>query len=709
MKGAILHGDGIGGLHERQPQPLSGASKAVNLTVDQRTMGWTTRVGYEAYRVDTAAGFAPYTATGRIDSLFVFQEQPGSMRHVILFETNGILYLQHETGGSVSIFPLAANRSVPSASTVTSQYTVVAGGVLVTNGFDAPLFVRPWPLPSPSTGRSNCGRAFGAPAAGPPSVYRVRAIQQDSTTASPSGATSMWVAQHTRSMPSWAADQFGIGFARDKGTGSAAETRSSEYAWQVSYVTDTGSEGVLSPPAKIEWETEGESRYRYACILEVPPGPLGTVARRVYRSRNYSDDTSIEDQSERYFVYELTNNAESLVIDGYQTAALGALAPQATSLMSFPGATSRFATMFNGRCWLDGGYEDSRTVYYSALGKPEQFSVDGYLTLRGDAGSITGLYPYYGVLLVWRENGVDAVIPNDSGGFRVLPIMKGVQCVAPDTADEVPDAGIVFAASDGVYLVSGAVADGAVVSVRRISDHIMDTWARVTQECLPRSVGRYCPLFREYHLYVPADGDDRPSLGLVYHVDKQAWTVREGFPVGALDRLPTGNLVFGINDPTTEKGLFVISSRRTTGRRQEGDNNYVDGPAPTSRWKSPWLSMTSPQAKKQVQYVTVWVQTTGTVPVTVRVYKDWERAFYSERSYEAQPADAVQMPVLDTVVLDSGAVWERQQAVPLRVAVATQSCSWFAFEIETVDDLTLVGWSVDYQERGTMTIEGRRI
>ncbi len=708
MRGAVLHGDGIGGLHERQPQPLSGASKAVNLTVDPRTMGWTTRVGYEAYRVDSSLGFAPYTSTDRIDSLFVFQEQPGSMRCVVLFESAGTLYLQHETGGSVSLVALATSRAVPSASTVASQYSVVAGGVLVTNGFDAPMFIRPWPLPAPSTSRKNCVRPFGAAAAGPPSVYRVRAVQQGSTTASPSGATALWVAQNTRSMPTWVADQFGLGFAKSlAGTGSSTTSRTSEYAWQVSYVTDTGSEGVLSSTAKIEWETEGLERYRYACMLEVPPGPFGTVARRIYRSRNYSDDTNIEGQSERYFVYELTNNADSLVIDGYQTAALGALAPQATSLTSFPASTARFSTMFNGRCWLDGGYEDSRTLYYSALGKPEQFAADGYLTLRGDAGNITGLYPYYGVLIVWREGGIDAVIPNDSGGFRVLPINKGVQCISPDSVDEVPDAGVIFAATDGVYLISGAVADGAVVDVRRISNDIMDTWGRVTQECLPRAVGRYCPLYREYHLYVAADGDDRPSLGLVWHVDKAAWTTREGFPVGSLDRLPSGNLVFGVNSPAVEKGLFVISGRRTTGRRQVGDN-FEDGPAPTSRWKSPWLSMTSPQSKKQVQYVTLWVQTTGSVPVTVRVYKDWEREFYAERSYEAQPADAVQLPVLDSVIMDTGVPWERQQAVPLRVAVAVQSCSWFSFEVETQDDLTLVGWSVSYQERGTMTIEGRR-
>ena len=66
------------------------------------------------------------------------------------------------------------------------------------------------------------------------------------------------------------------------------------------------------------------------------------------------------------------------------------------------------------------------------------------------------------------------------------------------------------------------------------------------------------------------------------------------------------------------------------------------------------------------------------------------------------------MPVLNTAVLDSDTSWDRTHAVPLRVSVAQQSCSWFAFEVETTDDLILVGYSVEFQQRGTITIEGRR-
>jgi len=706
VKGARIDSPEVGGLYERQPQPIEGASAAVNLTVDARTLGWSTRVGYEAYRVDPADGFLPYSGVadfGRVDSLYVHQGLSSGTRQSILFETAGRLYLQYEAAGAVLLRQIRGSRAIPSTSTVPSQYTEVAGGVLVTNGIDAPLFVRAWPYDQSSGSfitRYSLARPFGIGRAPSPFIHRVNPVQQDNHANLTGSGTSMWAAQHPRSLPTSVADQWGIGFAN-----SGSDPRESKYAWQVSYVTDTGSEGPLSTPTSLEWDTLGTNRYRYAVMLSVSPGPEGTIARRIYRSTNFGADASGSTQPQ--FVYELTNNAETMVIDGYQSSALGANAPSAVDRAAFPAPRAKFAAVFGNRTWLDGGSIDPETLFYSDPGLPEQFGAASYLQLSGESGPITGLRTFYGMLLVFREAGIDAVVQNGAGGWDVNPVHSGLRCVAPMTADDVPDLGLVFAADDGIYVLTGGFEGGAVAQVTRISDVIQDSWGRVTRECLPRAVGRYCPRFREYHLYAAADGDDRPNLGFVWHVDKQAWTLREGFPVSALDRLATGNLIFGGAEPSVEKGLFVISGRRTLGRRQVGEA-FPDGPVPTSRWKSPWLSMTTPQDKKQVQYVTLWVQTTGSVSVVVRVYKDWQRTFYSERGYLAQPADAALMPVLNTVVLDSDSEWDRAHAVPIRVAVAHQSCSWFAFEVETTDDLVLVGYSVEFQQRGTITTEGQR-
>jgi hypothetical protein len=154
----------------------------------------------------------------------------------------------------------------------------------------------------------------------------------------------------------------------------------------------------------------------------------------------------------------------------------------------------------------------------------------------------------------------------------------------------------------------------------------------------------------------------------------------------------------------------VISARRALGGTVtvvQGEPVYTDAPAPVSRWKSPWLDMGDPQIQKQPQYVTLWVMTTGNVDVTLRHYKDFQRVPTIERPYLAQPPDTTALPVLDTAVIGS-AVWEEARLVPLRIAVASQSCAWFAFEFETQDDLVLVRWEVEYAARGTRTIEGAR-
>ena len=213
MKGARVDTPTMGGLYEQQPQPLEGASKAVNLTVDPRTMGWSTRVGYEAYRVDLSAGFVPYQNADRIDSLYVFEDLSGGLRQSILFESAGKLMLQYEVAGAPVLKTIRTNRAVPSASTAPSNYTEVAGGVLVTNGFDAPLFVRPWPYcGSGSITPEYLARNFGVPEASAPFIHNISPVQQEDPAIVTGNGTSLFVPAHPRSLPSTTADQFGIGY-----------------------------------------------------------------------------------------------------------------------------------------------------------------------------------------------------------------------------------------------------------------------------------------------------------------------------------------------------------------------------------------------------------------------------------------------------------------------------------------------------------------
>jgi len=690
-----------GGLYELQPQPLDSASEAENLTIDPQTGGWTTRVGFEAYRPSMSAGLLPYSTVGatQIDSLCIWNEAAPLGRHHILFESNGILYYQYELVG-IALVQLQTQRALPTPTSVRTHYTEVNGGLLVTNGYDPAVLIDIWPYQTVNT---KSVRPYGIPKPPPVIASSIDPTHQTDPTEVPASlAESAWVNFNLESIPRTTRRIAGIG--RESNINDVRQV--SRYAWQVSFVADDGSEGPLSDVVKQSWVTRGNGEYTYACKLEIPRGPVGVAARRIYRSLNYGPGEG--NNSTRYFVDELPNNTETVFWDSYPESGLGAQAPSPTDRATFPAMRGRFAQVFANRLWIDGGFNESRTLFYSAAGHHEQFTASGYVRLSGDGGGITALRQHYQSLLVFREQGVDALSIDGAGDWVVRPINMEMQVVAHDAVASVPGLGVMAVAKDGIYLVSGGFEGGAVFQTELLTQALVNVWSRVTQECLLKAVARYSHRTREFHAYVPVDGDDRPTLGLVFHVDKKAWTVRTGFPVGCLDVLPSGAMVFGNNGTTGNDGLHVISARRAMGRELVAGQAWEDKAPPTSTWKSPWLSMDSPQNKKQVQFVTMWVQTTGSVPITLRVYKDWEREAVIETSYLAQPADAVLLPVLDQVALNNGKEWSRTHAVPLRFSVANQSCSWFAFEFTTSDDLTFVGWTVEYAQRATRVVAGNR-
>jgi hypothetical protein len=361
--------------------------------------------------------------------------------------------------------------------------------------------------------------------------------------------------------------------------------------------------------------------------------------------------------------------------------------------------------------FLDGGINDPYVLYFSNAGRPDQFAAPDYIQLSGANGGITGLFSYYNVLVVFRESGIDIVRGDSVNGFNATTVTTQVSCKSPSTIDTVPELGVVFLATDGVYALNGGFDGGSVFQVTKLTESIENTITRCTPDCLPRAVGRYSPLLNEYHVYFPADGQDRPTLGVVWHVDKKGWSIRENFPVGCIDRMPTDELVFGHNTGieagnSSPAGLFIISGRRAMGGTIDGEG-YVLGQPPVSRWKSPWLDFGDAQIQKQPQYVTLWMMTTGSVNITLTHYKDFSRTATTERAYLAQPPDATALPVLDSAVLDA-TEWETARLVPIRIAVASQSCAWFAFEFETSNDLVFVGWEVEYNTRGTRVIAGQR-
>jgi len=723
MKQNVFQTALAGGVETKLPQNPMNAGRAENLTIDKTTGGWSTRIGYEPFVADTPA-WGVFASEGPIYALHTRQGLAGGARQSILYEEGGDLKLLYEVDGTDTLITLASNRHIPTPTEPGSWFTDTAYGTVITNGVDRPVIVRPWPLGDSVDAVSARGQVIrpfgfdGLPA--PVEPRNVKPIPPPPgygpPKASGNGAVTLWCPADGNAIPD--GGRWGLGFAGNV-SGNDGD-KQAIFGWAVSFITDTGSEGPSSTLNDVAWALEaGAQGFRHACAIEIPLGPKGTVARKVYRTTNYSDDYVSPGDTTLYFIDTVRNNTEDLFFDAVKTANLGQPAPEIAT-GPLPAPKARFSALFNGCLFLDGGVDASRTLYYSTVGLIEQFAADAYIELAAENGGITALFSNYNTLLVFRERGIDVVQGDYTNGFTATTLTSNVTCKAPHSIQNVPGLGVVFLAEDGVYACVGGLTGGAVNEVINLTTPQDDFIDRITPDCHAKAVSAFSAKHREYHLYVPVDGNDRPNLGLVLHTDRlqtadtlSAWTTRTGFPVGSITTLYDGTIVFGHNTGAEdanedERGLFVISAKRAMGMYDPGEQNPLAyNPPPTSAYRSAWWSAGDPQIQKQVSYVTLWVMTTGRPQITMRHYKDFSLSPVTEQTYTAQSPDSPPQPVLDNTLLGQGQ-YRIDRLVPLRFSVAHMSAAWFCFEIETTEDLVLVGYEYEWTTKGTRVVAGVR-
>tara|TARA_R110002020_G_scaffold135191_7_gene301927 strand:- start:1077 stop:3254 length:2178 start_codon:yes stop_codon:yes gene_type:complete len=713
-----------GGLEESLPQQIENAGRAENWIAERRTGGWSSRLGYEPYQPGAITSFNPFASDKPVYGLHCAQGLAGGARQHVLYSEGGNLNLLYESNGALMLKrTLQTGRNVPAPTEPGPQYLDTPHGILVTNGYDAPVLVTPWPLGNAAesdAALSSIIRPFGFTVPAPPQPRRVQPMTPAATPASSQatggGATTLWCLTDGKGIAD--GGRWGVGFREN--TGTAPKQVLLGYA--VSHISDTGSEGPRSSIQSTSFDVPNDANskgFRYAVTLELAPGAPGTVARKVYRTANYSEDGAIVGDTSLYFAGLIRNNVDEFYFDPVRAADLGEAAPL-TAGGPFPAPRARFSGMFRQCLFLDGGVEDPFTLFYSAPSRIEQFSALQSLELGSDGGGITALYGDYTLLVVFRERGIDVVQGNFADGFNISTLSRTLRCHAPGSVQRVPGLGVVFLAVDGVYALVGGLTGGAVADVVKLSAGYDRTIERITPDCHARAVSCYSTTAREYQLHVPVDGNDRCNLGLVMHVDKlqrapdlSAWSTRTGFPVGALSTTFNGAVLFGhnVNDEggaTDERGIFVISGKRAMGGTIPAQGSFTAAAPPVSVYRSAWCDFGDAQLLKQVQYVTLWVMTTGNPTVTIKWYKDFDLTGTTERTYVMQPPDKALLPVFDTAVLDSGAVYRDERLVPLRYAVAVQSCSHFCFEVSTSDDVVLIGYEYGYSVRGTEIARGRR-
>jgi hypothetical protein len=295
-------------------------------------------------------------------------------------------------------------------------------------------------------------------------------------------------------------------------------------------------------------------------------GPNGTVARRVYRTR----DTLHSDNNLR-FLCRIPDNETTSWPDEMTDGFLGEEAEDRVSVPAF-----KVMSPYQGGLAIGNTLANPGIVWVSDPGFPGSFKKERYIYPDSNGSEVTGLSNFQGKLIAFTQKNMYAITEASDGALLSYPITNGIGCVAPSSIVSTAFNELVWLGRDGFYSYDGN--DVKCVSlpidplIRKLS------WQRAT-----RSVAVYNRVSREYMCAVCEAGSSSPNLILCY--DGQGW------------REQRHNLLYNSLCVTKDEREYVLGGSQTSEGVGEMlmvlDHETRDYPTPitTFSYKSRWLKI----------------------------------------------------------------------------------------------------------------------
>lgn len=689
-----------GGVVEALVPPLGSASNVLNCRWEDRG-GWVGNIGVESWwkfpeTIDFS--FATNYLTKPVDAVYSWKRSDSNDIYTFV-EQGGILYytLGNKTSSTygIDIVVIQNNRHIRKNSEVGTQFINLGKHLLILNGYDKPILFsgdRVW-------------RNFGfTSAAGVPNVNAVETGYQAGDRLEQ--GTAIWFDKK---------GTLGLGTSDDK---------ASQYSWKVTYISDLGCESPLSNAETVSWTSDD---YLYAPTLQLPLGPEGTVARRIYRTKNiptfgevYYFEKQINENSSRWYA--------SYLQDTWLTS--GAPSPLDSTTIS---TNYRFGDLWDGRLWL----AKDTTIIYSERSLLEQFSGQSVFDLSNfTGGSITGVKAYYNNLIIFRETAINIISTTSNGGYTISTIHSTVGTTATNTIIQVPQLGIAFMNESGVWSISGGLNGGASLQVQMISMSINKTLGDMNYSFLHRATGAYSPKEEILWLHY-ADADNViPNTGVMLHLKPQRplWsffgspdnTELSYFP--AITTTLDGTFLMGtnpiwtdgvdLNSTTNQMGpLQVLSYSKYWGQKATVTSvgevttftsayNDTYGYA----WESSWWNFQDTSAKHRVYAVELEVMSYGDNGFDFSYAIDYayeasqtstqkqakgETVFTSKEYAVLGPADVTVTKnpfVIGTSVVNEG------RLIQLRYDCATELMNQFKFSIKSQTPFHILSYNLLYDD-----------
>lgn len=235
---------------------------------------------------------------------------------------------------------------------------------------------------------------------------------------------------------------------------------------------------LYTRPGINEWSTEiFPSRITSLHYYENEDGDISILATskdKLYASPNFNpvwDDitASLNLPDNKFWMWR---NWQGYAIgvshgaDGNPTAAYPIKFDGTTASVLANAPRGKYLEVWNERLWLVSA-EDPNVIYGSALGNPENWTVDGADDAviidvgKNDGDKITGIYAFRGQLFIFKRTKIytikalDGTIPTDVGNLYVDLYTSNIGCVSQYTIQAILD-DVLFLSDSGVASLANA-------------------------------------------------------------------------------------------------------------------------------------------------------------------------------------------------------------------------------------------------------------
>ena len=437
-----------------------------------------------------------------------------------------------------------------------------------------------------------------------------------------------------------------------------------EFKYAVTFVNERGQESRLSVDSpRVSFDTTGAhvvnssgvtgatipaETYRHVVAIDIPTGPIGTVARRIYRTQNLitfiegTDVVTIPAEKlmgkEFYFLNEVQDNISKIYIDTCSDYDLGSL-----SLREDFGDWPQNST--------------NMAVYKNCM-----FVADDQTSL------ITGMYPTRDSLVIFKQRGIYLIKGDPNNGFFGQTLTTDIGCIASQTIREVPGVGLIFMSFDGMYILDGTLANtGTPTSFIKLSQGLRDVFKRINFEYADRFRSVIYHRDREYWCSVCLDNKTVPDTIIKYSYEVGAWSIYDKMETAGMIQIQDQRqylLFAGSNSDADNgpRGLYVHGS--------VNDKHKLGAVEPVYEtvniaFNSVWESFNPARVQTRM------VGYGNTVNMSVFVNREPATVATTASGTQKRALEDNLFPLYGTVTTQEGAVYKEHRPVIVRMDFST--------------------------------------